>query len=171
MGYYAEAERAYDPDEGPVSRWKKRDTMRIADIKKILEDFIEEVTAGGKDFKWCGSEFGAPVALRLSQPGTPTYESASISLAGQPGYGEESVLKVQLSSYSIRYYLVDLTDVEKLQKQLDEIAGITYNRLTSWDDEQAAYDPEEDPFEPEEEEPDFSDRDYERKKDEELFGY
>lgn len=168
MGYYAEAERAYDPDRDlPVARWHKRDKMKIADIKQILEDFIQGVSEGGKDYLWCSGAFGAPVSLRLDQPGTPVYESSSISLAGQPGYGEDSVLRIQLG-YSNRYYLVDLTDVEKLQKQLDEIAEATYDRLEEWDDDQAAEEGEESPFE-DDKEPDFSDRDYERKKDAQLF--
>jgi len=168
MGYYAEAERAYDPDRDlPVARWHKRDKMKIADIKQILEDFIQSVSEGGKDYQWCSGLFGAPVALRISHPGMSDYESAGPSLVGQPGYGTDSILSVNLS-LNHRYYLVDLTDVEELQKQLDEIANETYDRLEEWDDSQAAEEGEESPFE-DDEDPDFSDRDYERKKDAKLF--
>ena len=151
MGYYAEAERAYNPDRDlPASRWEKRDKMKISDVKKILEDFIEDVTNGGKDYRWCGRDFGAPVSMRLDQPGTPVYESSGRSLVGQPGYGEDSVLKVQLS-FGSRYYLVDLTDTEKLQKKLDEIAEETYARLEEWDNSQAEADsPDDDEDEDEE---------------------
>lgn len=168
MGYYADAERHYDPETtGRVSRWTKRNKMTVDDIKQILANFVEQVTTGGKDYKWCSGEFGAPIELRLDHPGTPVYDGARISLADQPGYGEESVLRIQLAAYSNRYYLVDLTDVEKLQKQLEEIADDTYDRLEEWDDEQASYDPEEDPFEDEEEDFfDKADREYDKAKDE-----
>lgn len=146
MGYYADAERHYDPESAPIARWKKRDKMTGEDVVKIIEDFLEQVANGGKDYKWCSGEFGAPVELRIAHPGTPSYEDARFSLAETPGYGDDSVLTFKLGAFSRRYYLVDLTDVEKLQKQVQEAAQGILDRLTSWDDEQAEAE-EDDTFE------------------------